>query len=287
VASANPTRWGISGRPPRVHHEAMDRTEAVAGRHPEGHGGQRAPHRLAWQRRRIRQLARSDRDLTIPPAELLDALDLAVGFDAWCAGALDPATLLPTRAWGTALPPSRAIALDARHQDPFTVRELAAASPPVRRLSDALASGDGRRSGLAAEHRELLAVHGYAHELRAVLVSDRDAWEFLHLFRRPGRPDFAAAEVGFAAAEVGFVADLVPDLAEALCRWTLASQGCAPRPGDRPPRPAPGCGCRRGPGCRSTPPACAAPPPTLPSRATSGRASRWCWSPHGPSRSRR
>jgi DNA-binding CsgD family transcriptional regulator len=179
---------------------------------------------LAWQRRRILGLAASGRDLTVPPEELLDALGSAVGFDAWCAGALDPVTLLPTRSWGNALPPGRAIDLDVRARHAFTMRRLAAADPPVGLLSDA--AGDPAGPEVAPQFRRLLAANGLTHCLRAALVCDGEAWGFLHLLRRAGRPDFDAAEVAF-------VAGLVPHLAAALRDWMLA----APDPGAAPAGP--------------------------------------------------
>jgi hypothetical protein len=159
-----------------------------------------------------------------PRGELLDALGAAVGFDAWCAGALDPVTMLPTRSWGNALPPGRAIDLDVRARHAFTIRELAAADPPVGLLSAEATGPD--RPGTGSPFRRLLVANGLAHELRAVLVCDGEAWGFLHLFRRHGRP-------GFDAAEVAFVADLGPHLAGALRDWMLA----APDPGAAPAGP--------------------------------------------------
>jgi DNA-binding CsgD family transcriptional regulator len=178
---------------------------------------------LAWQRRRILRLVASGRDLTVPPEEYLDALGAAVGFDAWCGGALDPVTMLPTRSWGNALPPGSGIDLDVRARHAFTMRQLATADPPVGLLS---AAADRGGSEPATLFRQLLVANGLAHGLRAVLVCDGDAWGFLHLFRRQGRPEFDAVDVRF-------VAGLVPHLAGALRRWMLA----APDPGGAPAGP--------------------------------------------------
>jgi DNA-binding NarL/FixJ family response regulator len=169
---------------------------------------------LAVHVRRLERLANASLNLATLPDQLLVALARAVPFDAFCWGAVDPTSLLPTRATGTTIPHTTALIwevheLVARGVVPRDVRPLARAGRCVARLSEIV---DGR-SEQGPIYQRVLRPRGFEHQLRASLVVDGTQWGLLHLERQ--RPDFTPREVALIDA-------LVPHLAHAFRRWILA-----------------------------------------------------------------
>ena len=133
--------------------------------------------------RRFERLANAPLDPATLPDKLLEALARVVPFDAFCWGAVDPASLLPTRATGTTIPCTSSQLL-------WEVHELVA-------------------RGVAPRDIRI----GPEHQLRAALVVDGTHWGLLHIERR--HPNFTSSEVALVDA-------LVPHLAHAFRRWVLA-----------------------------------------------------------------
>jgi hypothetical protein len=151
------------------------------------------------QIRRFERLANASMDLATLPEKLLDALARLVSFDAFCWGAVDPASLLPTRATGTTIPhTTQAIweihELVARGVVPRDVRPLARSGRYVARLSEVV---DERR-GHSTVYERVLRPRGLEHQLRAALVIDDMHWGLLHIERR--HPDFSPTEVALVDA---------------------------------------------------------------------------------------
>jgi DNA-binding CsgD family transcriptional regulator len=171
-------------------------------------------HDCATQVRQFERLANGPMDLAALPQKLLDALARLVPFDAFCWGAVDPTSLLPTRATGTTVPHStQAIweihELVARGVVPRDVRPLARSGRYVARLSEII----DERSEHSTVYERVLRPRGLEHQLRAALVADDTHWGLLHIERR--RPDFSAHEATL-------LDKLVPHLADAFRRWILA-----------------------------------------------------------------
>jgi DNA-binding CsgD family transcriptional regulator len=179
--------------------------------------------------RRFARLANAPLALATLPAQLLDALVRIVPFDAYCWGAVDPVSLLPTRATGTTIPAGSA--------QLWEVQELVARQIPPRDTRSAARSG--RTVALLSEivgkdqspiYRRILRPNGLEHQLRATLVIDGSHWGMLNIERRAGSPDFTPREVALVEA-------LVPHLAHAFRRWLLAepshpySMACNSLPG--------------------------------------------------------
>jgi DNA-binding CsgD family transcriptional regulator len=135
------------------------------------------------------------------------ALRPTVPFDGVCVLTIDPATLLPTdEVVENALPVAareRLIEIELREPDYNKFDTLAHAVRPVATLSDAT----GGRLDESRRQRELRRPSGFEDELRAVLVSDSEAWGALTLLRERGRPHFTPAEVHGIAALTGTLAE--------------------------------------------------------------------------------
>ncbi len=164
--------------------------------------------------RRFERLANAPMDLATLPDKLLEALARVVPFDAFCWGAVDPASLLPTRATGTTIPCTTSLIwevneLVARGVVPRDIRPRARSGRYVARLSEVV----DERSEHSAAYQRVLAPNGLEHQLRAALVLDGTHWGLLHIERR--QPDFTSSEVALIDA-------LVPHLANAFRRWILA-----------------------------------------------------------------
>jgi DNA-binding CsgD family transcriptional regulator len=171
-------------------------------------------HDHATQVRRFERLANGSVDLATLPEKLLEALARLVSFDAFCWGAVDPGSLLPTRATGTTVPHSTQVIweiheLVARGVVPRDVRPLARSARYVARLSEII----DQRSEHSTVYQRVLRPRGLEHQLRAALVVDDTHWGLLHLERR--HPDFSASELTLLDT-------LVPHLAHAFRRWILA-----------------------------------------------------------------
>jgi DNA-binding CsgD family transcriptional regulator len=153
-------------------------------------------------------------DLATLPEKLLDALARLVPFDAFCWGAVDPASLLPTRATGTTVPHSTQLIweiheLVAQGVVPRDVRPLARSGRYVARLSEIV----DERGEHSTVYKRVLRPRGLEHQLRAALVVENTHWGLLHLERR--HPDFSASELTLLDT-------LVPQLAHAFRRWILS-----------------------------------------------------------------
>ena len=164
---------------------------------------------------RLERLANAPMDIATLPDKLLEALARAVPFDAFCWGAVDPASLLPTRATGTTIPCKTPLIwqvneLVARGVVPRDIRPLARSGRHVARVSELV----DERSEQSHVYERVLRPPGLEHQLRAALVVDGMQWGLLHIERC--RPDFTSREVALVDA-------LVPHLAHALRRWVLAN----------------------------------------------------------------
>jgi DNA-binding CsgD family transcriptional regulator len=171
---------------------------------------------LAKHHRQFERLAGSELNLATLPDQLLDALARAVPFDAFCWGALDPGSLLPTRATGTTIPAGSPLLWEvqdvvAHEAATNTIRAQVRAGRPVSLLSNDLEPG---KQG-SPIYQRILRPNGLEHQLRAALVADGCCWGFLQIERRPDRPDFCSGEVALIEA-------LVPHLAHVFRRWLLA-----------------------------------------------------------------
>jgi DNA-binding CsgD family transcriptional regulator len=163
------------------------------------------------------------------PGALLDALARLIPFDAFCWGAVDPTSLLPTRATGTTVPHTTEVILEihelvARGVVPRDVRSLARSGRYVARLSEIV----DERGEHNAVYQRVLRPRGLEHQLRAALVVDGTQWGLLHVERH--HPDFSASEVTLLDT-------LVPHLAHAFRRWIL---GHPSRPAATVTRAVPG-----------------------------------------------
>jgi DNA-binding CsgD family transcriptional regulator len=169
---------------------------------------------LAANARRFERLASAPMDVSTLPDGLLKALACLVPFDVFCWGAVDPASLLPTRTSGTTIPHTTPLIWDvhelvARGVVPRDVRAFAGSGRHVARLSEIV---DGRDE-LDSDYRRVLRPNGLEHQLRAALVVDGTHWGALHIERRGA---------DFTTSEVALVDALVPHLAHAFRRWVLA-----------------------------------------------------------------
>jgi DNA-binding CsgD family transcriptional regulator len=168
----------------------------------------------AAQARQFQRLANAPMDLETLPDKLLEALAPLVPFERFCWGAVDPESLLPTRATGTTIPCTTPLIwevqeLVARGVVRRDVRPLARSGRYAARPSEFV---DDRSEG-SPSYRRVLRPNGLEHQLRAALVVDGTHWGLLHIERR--RPDFTAKEVAIVDA-------LVPYFAHAFRRWILA-----------------------------------------------------------------
>jgi hypothetical protein len=142
-----------------------------------------------------------------------ERLRRVVPFDASVWMSTDPATGLPTapsRAEnlghvGGADVCARAWELEFFASDVNLFGDLAPASAPAGALR--LATGDD--PSRSTRCRALLGPHGFADELRAVLVADGSPWGLVTLLRAEG-------VAPFASPEIGLLADLSRPLAEAV-----------------------------------------------------------------------
>jgi len=178
--------------------------------------------------RRFERPANAPMDPRTLPNGLIEALARVVPFDAFCWGAVDPASLLPTRAAGTTIPHTtpliwEAHELVARGVVPRDVRRVVRSGRHVARVGEIV----DERSEHHRVYQRVLAPNGPEHQLRAALVADGMHWGSLHLERR---------HPGFSSGEVALVDSLVPHLAHALRRWILAdaNHSASPRPPEIP-----------------------------------------------------
>jgi DNA-binding CsgD family transcriptional regulator len=164
--------------------------------------------------RRFERLANAPMDLAKLPDHLLGALAQIVRFDAFCWGAVDPATLLPTRATGTTIPCTTSLIWEvnesaARRLVARDVRLHAGSGRHVARLPETLVEHGEHSQVNGPVH----ASNGLEHRLRVALAVDGTHWGLLHIERRRRE---------FTHSEVALVETLVTPLAHALRRWILA-----------------------------------------------------------------
>lgn len=122
-------------------------------------------------------------------------LQRAVGFDAWCALTIDPASVLPTGGYHEEGVPEQylpqLVEIEARGEDALAFPALAREASRVSVLSRAT-DGKPERS---QRYREVLAPAGLGHELRISFTTRTGMWGVLVLFRASTAPDFSPGEV--------------------------------------------------------------------------------------------
>jgi DNA-binding CsgD family transcriptional regulator len=136
-------------------------------------------------------------------------LQAAVGFDAWCAVTLDPATLLPTGGFHEEGVPHerlpRLVEIEARGDDVLAFPSLARSRSPVTTLSQAT-DGHPQRS---RHYREVLSPSGLGHELRVLFSTGGAVWGALVLFRESGASDFSPSLAQMVAVSTAGVATAI------------------------------------------------------------------------------
>jgi DNA-binding CsgD family transcriptional regulator len=167
--------------------------------------------------RRFERLANAHLDLATLPDQLLEALRRVVPFDSFCWGAIDPRSLLPTRATGTTIPVASPLLwevqeLVTRELEPGDLRSMVRSGRSVALLSEIV----GEHKDQSPIYQRILRPNGLEHQLRTTLSLDGAHWGLLNIERRPDRPDFSSAEVALVEA-------LIPHLAHAFRRWLIAN----------------------------------------------------------------
>jgi DNA-binding CsgD family transcriptional regulator len=136
-------------------------------------------------------------------------LQAAIGFDAWCALTLDPATLLPTGGFHEEGVPHerlpRLVEIEARGDDALAFPSLARSRSPVTTLSQAT---DGRPE-CSRHYREVLSPSGLGHELRVLFGTAGAVWGALVLFRESCARDFSQSQAELVAVSTVGVATAI------------------------------------------------------------------------------
>ncbi|MFB9279538.1 LuxR C-terminal-related transcriptional regulator [Cohnella cellulosilytica] len=172
---------------------------------------------------RLAEQAVSSREFRL---ELLARLREAFPFDGACCSVVDPRTLLSAGAVtedGVEAIHHRLFEYEYGYRDYNRFEELAEADRPAAALGIAT-EGDPERS---ARFREVLRPAGFGDEMRAALVSGGRCWGFLTLLRGKDRPSFTEEELVLLTS-------LVPTIASALRRTSLALSDAAEEPGLEP-----------------------------------------------------
>ena len=157
---------------------------------------------------------------------LLARLGVVIGFDGAFLAAVDPATLLYTRAFRRGMPPEASgafLAAEFGVDDVNQLRQLVRLPSPVGWLDQA--TGGDRMA--ARRYRQAMEPYGLGDELRVALLADGTCWGLLCLHRAQARAGFDAAD----AVRLGAVA---PHIAGALRRALLIQQACSAIAGDGP-----------------------------------------------------
>jgi DNA-binding CsgD family transcriptional regulator len=157
---------------------------------------------------------------------LLSRLNAYVSFDGAFFSAVDPATLLYTRAFRLGMPAEASgafVSAEFGADDINQLRVLARGPNPVGWLDQAT-GGERTR---ARRYREAMEPYGLGDELRVALLADRTCWGVLCLHRGQARAGFTAAE----ASRLGAVG--VP-IAKALRRALLTDAATAGNTADGP-----------------------------------------------------
>ena len=157
---------------------------------------------------------------------LLARLGAVIGFDGAFLAAVDPATLLYTRAFRRGMPPEASgafLAAEFGADDVNQLRQLVRLPSPVGWLDQAT-GGHRMTSG---RYRQAMEPYGLGDELRVALLADGTCWGLLCLHR-------ARARAGFDAADAARLGALAPHIAGALRRALLTQQASAAIGGDGP-----------------------------------------------------
>ena len=157
---------------------------------------------------------------------LMTRLGAVIGFDGAFLAAVDPATLLYTRAFRRGMPPEASgafLAAEFGVDDVNQLRQLVRLPSPVGWLDRATA---GDRMA-ARRYREAMQPYGLGDELRVALLADGTCWGLLCLHR-------AQARAGFDAADATRLDALAPHIAGALRRALITEQATAEPAGDGP-----------------------------------------------------
>lgn len=147
---------------------------------------------------------------------LFDRLSVAIPFEGAFLAAVDPATLLYTRAFRRDMPPEASaafVATEFGRDDVNQLRWLVRTPSPVGWLDEAT---HGQRT-VARRYREAMRPYGLGDELRAALLTAGTCWGLLCLHRGHGR-------VGFTAREAALLAVVAPHVASALRRAMIMEQ---------------------------------------------------------------
>lgn len=157
---------------------------------------------------------------------LFKRLGAVIGFDGAFLAAVDPATLLYTRAFRRDMPPEASAAFLSTEfgvDDVNQLRHLVRRQSPVGWLDQS--TGGDRMA--ARRYREAMEPHGLGDELRVALLADGTCWGLLCLHR-------AQARAGFDAADAARLGALAPHIAVALRRALVTEQATTRPSGDGP-----------------------------------------------------
>lgn len=157
---------------------------------------------------------------------LLTRLGAVIGFDGAFLAAVDPATLLYTRAFRRGMPPEASgafLAAELGADDVNQLRQLVRLPSAVGWLDQAT-GGDRMAS---SRYRQAMEPYGLGDELRVALLTDGTCWGLLCLHR-------AQARAGFDATDAVRLGALAPHVAGALRRALLTEQASSSIAGDGP-----------------------------------------------------
>ena len=166
--------------------------------------------------RSIARLSASATDVVGFSSGVFDRLARAVPYDGAFLAAVDPDTLLYTRAFRRQMPAEASpafISTELGQDDVNQLRQLVRRPSPVGWLD---AATHGNRMA-AKRYREAMRPYGLGDELRVALVLDGTCWGLLCLHR-------AEARAGFDAADARVLAGIGPVLAGALRRALVSEQ---------------------------------------------------------------
>ena len=144
---------------------------------------------------------------------LFDRLATAVPYEGAFLAAVDPSTLLYTRAFRRHMPAdasSAFVAAELGEDDVNQLRALVRLPTPVGWLDQ---TTSGNRAA-ARRYREAMEPFGLGDELRVALLAAGTCWGLLCLHRAQG-------PTGFTAREAGLMAMIAPHIANALRRALL------------------------------------------------------------------
>lgn len=157
----------------------------------------------------IERICRSTPGAVAVERAVAGRLQETIGFDAWCALTIDPASVLPTGGYHEeGVPHERLphlVEIEARGEDALAFASLARSRDCVSTLSQAT----GGQPEQSQRYREVFAPSGLAHELRAMFRTGSGAWGALVLLRGAGSSDFSAAEIELIERSTAGVASAI------------------------------------------------------------------------------